>query len=106
LSYELRIGWRYLYRGTGARKHVLGLVGSLVVAAVGAALFFASGGSSGIGVIALAAGMFASVLFGLLYVFSVFTTVSVLGVVFGVAALTVVLSVCPASPSRGWIRRA
>jgi lipoprotein-releasing system permease protein len=93
LSYELRIGWRYLYRGTGARKHVLGLVVSLVVAAFGAVLFFTSGGSSGLGVIALGAGMFSSVLFGLLYVFSVFTTVSVLGVVFGVAALTVVLSV-------------
>jgi lipoprotein-releasing system permease protein len=93
LSYEFRIGWRYLYRGQGARKHAIGLLLSLLVAGVGSALFFTSSGSSGIGVIALAAGMFSAVLFALLYVFSVFTTVSVLGVVFGVAALTVVLSV-------------
>jgi len=93
LSYELRIGWRYLYGGTGARKHAIGLLVSLLVAGIGSALFFNSGGHSGLGVIALAAGMFSAVLFALLYVFSVFTTVSVLGVVFGVAALTVVLSV-------------
>ena len=93
MSYERRIGWRYLYRGTGARKHAVGLVVSLLVAVAGAALFFASGGSSGLAIIALAGGMFAAVVFGLLYVFSVFITVSVLGVVFGVAALTVVLSV-------------
>jgi lipoprotein-releasing system permease protein len=93
VSYELRIGWRYLYRGIGARKHAVGLAISLLIAVVGGVLFFASGGSSGIGVIGLAGGMFATVLFALLYVFSVFTTVSVLGVVFGVAALTVVLSV-------------
>jgi lipoprotein-releasing system permease protein len=93
LSYEVRIGWRYLYRGAGARKHAIGLFASLLLAALGSALFFTSSGSSGLGVIALAAGMFGAVLFALLYVFSVFTTVSVLGVVFGVAALTVVLSV-------------
>jgi lipoprotein-releasing system permease protein len=93
LSYERRIGWRYLYRGTGARKHALGLVVSLLVAVAGGAMFLTSAGSSGLAIIALAAGMFSAVLFGLLYVFSVFTTVSVLGVVFGVAALTVVLSV-------------
>jgi lipoprotein-releasing system permease protein len=93
LSYERRIGWRYLYRGTGARKHALGLVVSLLVAVAGGVLFLTSAGSSGLAIIALAAGMFSAVLFGLLYVFSVFITVSVLGVVFGVAALTVVLSV-------------
>jgi lipoprotein-releasing system permease protein len=93
LSYELRIGWRYLYRGLGARKHALGLAQALLVSALGVVLFFHSGGSSGLGVIALAYGMFSTALFALLYIFSVFTTVSVLGVVFGVAALTVVLSV-------------
>src|SRR5690606_6521344 len=93
VSYELRIGWRYLYRGAGSRKHAVGLLVSLLVAIAGGALFFGTGGSSGLAVIALAGGMFSAVLFALLYVFSVFTTVSVLGVVFGVAALTVVLSV-------------
>src|SRR5687768_6095072 len=93
MSYELRIGWRYLYRGTGARKHRVGLVGSLLLVGVGTALLLSSGGASGVGVVTLAGGLLGLVLFALLYVLSVFTTVSVLGVVFGVAALTVVLSV-------------
>ena len=91
--YELRIGWRYLYRGKGSRRARIGLAASLLVTAIGAIAFFTSGGASGIGVVALGAGMIATVLFALLNLFSVFTTVSVLGVVLGVAALTVVLSV-------------
>ena len=93
MSYELRIGWRYLYRGVGARKHLVGLAVSVALALIGGALFLATSGSSGAGVFALAGGMFGACVFALLYFFSVFTTVSVLGVVFGVAALTVVLSV-------------
>ncbi len=93
MSYEFRIGWRYLYRGVGSRKLAIGLVVSALVGLVGGVLFFASDGSSGVGLLALAAGMLFTAVFSLLYVFSVFTTVSVLGVVFGVAALTVVLSV-------------
>ncbi len=91
--YELRIGWRYLYRGQQSRRAQLGLAISLLVTLIGTVAFFASDGASGIGVIGLGAGMIATVLFALLNFFSVFTTVSVLGVVLGVAALTVVLSV-------------
>ncbi len=91
--YELRIGWRYLYRGQQSRRAQMGLAISLLVTLIGAVAFFASDGASGIGVIGLGAGMIATVLFALLNFFSVFTTVSVLGVVLGVAALTVVLSV-------------
>ncbi len=93
MAYETRIGWRYLYRGRGSRRLVIGLGVSVLVTLIGAILFFTTSGSSGLGVIALAGGMLGTALFSLLYVFSVFTTVSVLGVVFGVAALTVVLSV-------------
>ena len=93
MSFELRIGWRYLYRGLGARKHLVGLVTSLLIGIVGGILFFATGGSSGLAVLSLAAGMIGSLLFALLLVFGAFTTVSVLGVVFGVAALTMVLAV-------------
>src|SRR5690606_20606900 len=64
-----------------------------VVAAAGAALFFGTGGDSGLGVLAFAGGMIATLTFALLYFLSVFTTVSILGVVLGVAALTVVLAV-------------
>lgn len=72
---------------------MVGLVASVLLALLGAALFFAAGGASGIGVIALGIGSIGAVYFALLCVFSVFTTVSVLGVVLGVAALTVVLAV-------------
>jgi lipoprotein-releasing system permease protein len=93
VSYELRIGLRYLFRGAGSRKHAIGAAVSLAVTLLGAILFMTSAGSSGFGVIALTGGMLSLVLFSLLYVLSVFTTVSVLGVVLGVAALTVVLAV-------------
>jgi lipoprotein-releasing system permease protein len=62
------------------------------VAALGAYLFFGIG--PGVtGIVALVGGVVAAVLFGLLHFFSVFTTVSSMGVVLGVAALTVVLAV-------------
>ena len=46
MSYEFRIGWRYLYRGVGSRRLAIGLVVSALVGLVGGALFFASDGSS------------------------------------------------------------
>jgi lipoprotein-releasing system permease protein len=91
--YELRIGLRYLYRGKGSRRLALGCAASAVVALLAGIAFFATGASSGIAVIALASGIIATLTFALLYFLSVFTTVSILGVVLGVAALTVVLAV-------------
>ena len=72
---------------------MVGLLIGLLIVAVGLYMILTSGGGSPIGVAALTAGMLAVVLFALLQFFSVFTTVSVLGVVLGVAALTVVLAV-------------
>jgi lipoprotein-releasing system permease protein len=91
--YELLIGWRYVYRGKGSRKAAIGFGVSLAFTLLGAALFFSTGGSSGFAVFALAGGMFGAVTSALLYFLTVFTTVSVLGVVLGVAALTVVFAV-------------
>lgn len=65
---------------------------SALIGLLGGIVFFAVA-PGGLAALALALGMFGTAVFALLYVFSVFTTVSVLGVVFGVAALTVVLSV-------------
>ena len=93
MSYETRIGWRYLYRGEGDRSHLVGLVCFALMTALGLALALISAGGSGWGIILTGVGMMGSVLFGLLWVFSVFTTVSVLGVVLGVAAMTLVLAV-------------
>lgn len=91
--YELLIGWRYLYRGKRSRVVVTGLLASLVVGAIGAWMFVGRGKPSPVGVFVLTAGTLGTIVFTLLYLFSVFTTVSIVGVVLGVAALTVVLSV-------------
>ena len=93
MGYELRIAWRYIYRGASSRRPIVGLLVSLVVTAIGLALLLTSEGGSSLGVFALVGGMLGSALFFLLLFFSVFTTVAVLGVVLGVAALTVVLAV-------------
>ncbi|HET6613483.1 MAG TPA: ABC transporter permease [Kofleriaceae bacterium] len=93
MSYEVRIGWRYLYQGAVNRGAVIGCIASLVAAAVGAVLVFATDDVSGLGVVLLGSGMLAAVICFLLAFFSVFVTVSVLGVVLGVAALTLVLAV-------------
>jgi lipoprotein-releasing system permease protein len=90
--YELRIGWRYLYGG----RHDRGMIQLAAVFAgislIGLVVMVASGGSS-IGVIMFVIGMIAAAVCLLLGVFTVFTSVSVLGVALGVAALTVVLAV-------------
>lgn len=93
MGYELRIAWRYIYRGAASRRPIVGLLVSLAVTALGMALLLTSDGGSSIGVFALVGGMLGTALFFLLLFFSVFTTVAVLGVVLGVAALTVVLAV-------------
>lgn len=93
MAFETLIGWRYVYRGHGSPRAKLGVIAGLLFTVLGLVLFFTTGGSSAIGVFSLAGGMLATVLFALLYYLSVFTTVSVLGVILGVAALTVVLAV-------------
>ncbi|MCP4447501.1 MAG: ABC transporter permease [Myxococcales bacterium] len=93
MSYESRIGWRYLYRGELDRRHLYGLAIFAAMTALGLGMALATDGGSGWGIILTGVGMMGAVLFGLLWVFSVFTTVSVLGVVLGVAAMTLVLAV-------------
>ncbi len=93
MSYELLIGLRYLYRGDRSPRALLGLAASGATIALAIYLLLTSDGSSPGGVILLVAGMIGTTLFALLSLFSVFTTVSVLGVVLGVAALTTVLAV-------------
>ena len=93
MSYEWGIGWRYLYRGAGSRRSAIGCLLSALATAMAALVFWQTGADSALALMGLAAGMIATVSFALLYVFSVFTTVAVLGVVLGVAALTVVLAV-------------
>jgi lipoprotein-releasing system permease protein len=92
MSFELRIALRYLFRSQQSRRSLVGAGISLLVMGLGVYLVVTSSGSSAVGVITLVVGMLATTLFSLLSFFSVFTTVSVLGVVLGVAALPVVLA--------------
>jgi lipoprotein-releasing system permease protein len=73
-------------------RTAVGFALSLAVAVLGGLWFFGVQ-PAGLALLVLVAGTMATVLFALLHFFSVFTTVSVLGVVLGVAALTVVLAV-------------
>ena len=92
MRYEIKIGWRYLYGGKHDRLMVALSGGSLVVSLVGLVILLASSGSSA-GVLMFVLGLISAAVFGLLSIFSVFTSVSVLGVALGVAALTTVLAV-------------
>lgn len=92
MSYETEIGWRYLYRGRRSSNTAVGFWASLAIALVGGAWFFQFA-HDGAAAIILIAGVISAIVFGLLHYLSVFVTVSVMGVVLGVAALTVVLAV-------------
>src|SRR5512134_1250447 len=93
MAYETWIAWRYLYSGHQDRDMARTALLCIAIALVGVGMVVFSGGSSPLGVIVLLAGVVSTAVIGLLAVFSVFTSVSVLGVVLGVAALTIVLAV-------------
>jgi lipoprotein-releasing system permease protein len=92
VRYELKIGWRYLYGGKHDRLMMALSGGSLAISIIGLVILLTSSGSSP-GVLMFVLGLVAAAVFALLSVFSVFTSVSVLGVALGVAALTTVLAV-------------
>ena len=93
MKYELKIGWRYLYGGK--RDKVMQLLALIALGGVGVGIvtLALSHGASPVGVLTLVLSLVSVAVCLLFSVFSVFTSVSVLGVVFGVAALTVVLAV-------------
>jgi len=90
---ELFVGWRYLWRGA-RRPALLGLLlASIALLIAGVVIFWRAPHAGVYGVFMLALGALGTVVFGLMAMFSVFTTVSIVGVVLGVAALSIVLSV-------------
>jgi len=98
--FERFVGLRYLKRGSSERRgrgKTVGLLAALAVVAAGIVVFFGSHGSSRagetVGVVLILAGALTSAVFALLHVFSVFTTVSAMGVLLGVQSLVVVLGV-------------
>jgi len=97
LGLERFVGLRYLHRARRPRGTLGALAVSLGVVGLGFAIFFATRGRSRagetVGVICVLVAALAVVIVFLLRAFSVFTTVSTMGVVLGVASLVVVLAV-------------
>ncbi len=93
MAYENFIGGRYLFGGRVNRAMLARAGIAAVIALAGLGILLTSNGGNPIGVLMLLLGMITAFVLGLMAVFSVFTSVSVLGVALGVAALTVVLSV-------------
>jgi lipoprotein-releasing system permease protein len=93
VRYELKIGWRYLYGGKHDRLMMWLSAGSGAISLAGLGILLSSSSGSSAGVLMFVLGLISTAVFGLLAVFSVFTSVSVLGVALGVAALTTVLAV-------------
>jgi lipoprotein-releasing system permease protein len=95
--FERFVGVRYLRRGRTSRMVKLGVWGALLLTAVGTGIFLSAHGHQRevetLGVVLALLGAMLTILFVLLRIFSVFTTVSTMGVVLGVASLVVVLAV-------------
>jgi lipoprotein-releasing system permease protein len=96
-SFERFVGLRYLLRARRSNVARSGLVITTAVTLLGLAALFGGRGHSReletLGVMATLLGGLGLLLFALLRIFSVFTTVSTMGVVLGVASLVVVLAV-------------
>jgi lipoprotein-releasing system permease protein len=95
--FERFVGVRYLIRGRGSPVARAGLLLTAATTAMGLGVLLLardrSRGMETVGVVLTLLGGLGLVLFALLRVFSVFTTVSTMGVVLGVASLLVVLAV-------------
>jgi lipoprotein-releasing system permease protein len=91
--FEIRVGWRYLYGGRRDPFMAMCALAALGLTALAGVALALSSGANPLAVIAVVLGLVATSVFGLLALFSVFTSVSVLGVALGVAALTIVLAV-------------
>src|SRR5258706_9774061 len=90
--YELRVGWRYLYGGRSDRTMLIAAGVAAGVSLIGLLQLLIQK-ENPYAVMELEIGMIVSMVCVLLSIFSVFTSVSVLGVALGVAALTCVLAV-------------
>lgn len=93
LPFEWFIGLRYLYSGKRERWALLGTIVAFLCSVGGLALLLAADGGSVPGVFMFLLGLIFTVMLGMWSFLSASMAVAVLGVVFGVAALTVVLSV-------------
>lgn len=97
-GFERFVGLRYLLRARGSKVAGLGLVSTAALTCIGLAALLVGRawwgrGVETAGVTLILIGGLGLLLFVLLRIFSVFTTVSTMGVVLGVASLIVVLAV-------------
>ena len=92
MRYEVKIGWRYLYGGKKDRLLLAMAGGGALISLGGLGILLNSSGNA-VGVLMFVLGLIATAVFTLLSLFSVFVSVSILGVALGVAALTIVLAV-------------
>jgi len=92
VRYEVKIGWRYLYGGKKDRLLLAMAGGGALISLGGLGILLNSSGNA-VGVLMFVLGLIATAVFTLLSLFSVFVSVSILGVALGVAALTIVLAV-------------
>lgn len=95
MSYERLIGWRYLYhRPAKHGKLLIALFMIFVGVAMISALFWLRAGRPPpLTVFTFTVGLVGAIVVFIINVFSVFTSVSMYGVVLGVSALTIVMSV-------------
>ncbi|MEO6954970.1 MAG: ABC transporter permease [Polyangia bacterium] len=91
-SYELFLGWRYLYRRQAGRGAAIAAGGSFLGMVAGLVALFAFSQVK-LGAALLVPSTIVFIFSAVLNFCSIFTTVSIVGVALGVAALTVVLSV-------------
>lgn len=91
-SYELFVGWRYLYARRRSAATWVALLVSAVICGVGIGLFLATS-LKAVGAILLLVGGIGVAASGLLMIFSTFTAISVVGLAIGVSILIWVLSV-------------
>jgi lipoprotein-releasing system permease protein len=91
VRFEHRTGWRYLQGGS--RDRVMRKFAAIAACTGLAGVLMIVAGATGAGSVVLVTSMLATAMFALLSAFTVFTSMSVFGVVLGCAALTVVLSV-------------
>ena len=94
MRYEAMIGFRYLKHRPPARRLLLALMLIFVGVAVLSALFWVlSSRPPPVTVFTFTVGAIGAIVTGIVSFFSVFTSVSIFGVVLGVSALTIVMSV-------------
>ncbi len=95
MSFERMIGWRYLYRRLQAhgQLYLILFLTFVGVAVISALFWLRTSRPPPASVLAFTVALIGAIVVGIVRFFSIFTSVSVFGVVLGVSSLTIVMSV-------------